>query len=292
MRMRRIVMTDNRVRRGVSFLLAVINLAVAIPAISAVPPARQSRGFSTGDPITDLICVPAIAPLMLMADLVEAADEMARNALGLSQEQARKIAGVAKEISAKVDVLKSLPPQERRSKLIEMLPGLEKEFVARVDAMLDDEQRTKFDKLVLQFRGAKALAESNIVAELQLTKEQQQEIAAIVAEHDSRIKEAVLGGADLGPLKFASVAGMRKKRDMELLAVLTDEQQEQWKQLKSEAKIDVEAIIGKLVRAHVLKMVEKVKEDRKKKEDDSNKSESQTNDTPPPPAPPAPSKSS
>lgn len=160
---------------------------------------------------------------MLMADLVEAADEMVRNALGLSKEQAREIAGVAKDISARGDELKSLAPLERRSKLIEMLPGLEKEFVAHVEAMLDDEQPTTFENLVLQFRGAKSLAESSILAELQLTTEQQQEIAAIVAEHDSRIEEAVLGSAELGPLKFASVAGMRKKRDMELLAVLTDE---------------------------------------------------------------------
>jgi hypothetical protein len=285
-------MTDNRVRRGVSILLAIYISAIVTPARPAVPPAQQSRGFSTGDPITDLVCVPAIAPLMLMADLVEAADEMVRNALGLSREQARKLASVAKDISARVDEVKSLPPQDQRSKLIEMLPGLEKEFVARVEAMLDDEQRTKFDKLVLQFRGAKALAEQNIAAELQLTTKQRQEIAAIIQDHDSRIKVAVLGGDDLGPLKFASVAGMRKKRDKELVAVLTDEQKQQWKQLKSDSKIDVEVIIGKLVSAHVLRLVEKVKEERKKKGDDSNKSESQTNDTPPPPAPPASSKSS
>ena len=54
----------------------------------------------------------------------------------------------------------------------------------------------------------------------------------------------------------------------------------------------MEAIIGKLVRAHVLKMVEKVKEERRKKGDDSIKSESQTKETPPPPAPLAPSRSS
>lgn len=254
----------------------------------AVAGAGDAMAAATSQIVSDAIVGSALGPFYLFAQIAECFDEMFRTALHLPQAQIDRIREINAEMAAKIDALKGLSVKERREKMLAMLPELEKEYVARIEKVLDADQRVQFRQLVNQLRGASALVEPDVAMALQLTEEQSKELAVTLADYNKRIQDAVSDGEEPGVFKIAEVTNLRKRRDHKLLAVLTPEQTERWGTLKGKSKIDVEALLRSIASAHIANLTARSKAALgfKPLSPEEKLSPPQS---PPPPAPPAPS---
>jgi Spy/CpxP family protein refolding chaperone len=117
---------------------------------------------------------------------------------------------------------------------------LNREASGEVDKVLDDNQRKRLQEIAIQVNGPAALNDPSVVEQLKLTDEQKQKLEDVRAENNKAAEEAM---ADFG--EMSREERREKFRDLsetageKLLGVLTDEQKEQFEQMKG-AEIDVD----------------------------------------------------
>jgi Spy/CpxP family protein refolding chaperone len=116
---------------------------------------------------------------------------------------------------------------EQRQKLMEQMMQKWDQALGKV---LQPEQKARLRELQLQAEGAFALARPDVVKELNLNEEQKRKISDILAQY--REKQRQLWQQGPGADRQAMMQQMRQQMDKELLAVLTEPQQEQWKKMQ------------------------------------------------------------
>jgi len=105
------------------------------------------------------------------------------------------------------------------------------EMDAKIKAILDDTQYTRFHELTLQQRGASALLERKVSDKVALTQDQRKQIQTIMEENRPTPPQPG-GGGQLEFEKMRQEMDARQKSINEkILAVLTSDQKSTWNKM-------------------------------------------------------------
>jgi len=154
--------------------------------------------------------------------------ESVRKELKLSDEQIKKLDELSAKQREGFEGLRDASREQRREKFAE----LAKTGREAVNAILTEEQRTRYRQIGLQVRGLSALGDDEVAQSLSLTDEQKKKVEEIQQASREEMRGLFQGGGggDRAEMrkKFEEA---RKAVDEKLGAVLTPEQQAKWKEL-------------------------------------------------------------
>ena len=120
------------------------------------------------------------------------------------------------------------------------------EATKQIEGVLSGEQTERLDQIMLQLRGARALSETDMVEKLKLSEKQGDQIRAIFKEQEEAQRERFQGASrDDRRELFAQMREMRAKGESKAFAVLTQQQDSEFKRLKGEAfEVDRASLFG------------------------------------------------
>ncbi len=179
--------------------------------------------------------------------------EQVQKELGITPQQKEKIDAATgsgqEELRELRSRLRDLSGEERDQRMAE-LRGLQQELnlkaTKQIEGVLSGEQTERLDQIMLQLRGARALIETDMVQKLKLSEKQGDQIRAIFEEQREALREMFQGASreDRREL-FAKVQEMRTKGESKAFAVLTQQQDSEFKRLKGEAfEVDRASLFG------------------------------------------------
>ena len=159
--------------------------------------------------------------------------------LKLSAEQIDKIDATLRSVQEKhrddFAALSDLEPQERMPKMLSLNKAVTEDL--KKGLSMTAEQAKRYDQISLQQRGLMAFADPTVVEKLKLTQDQRSQIREI----------ASAGGAGRGGLAAFKNASAEEKKDAfrkmretqrdnmkKVMAVLSDDQKKEWKELTGE----------------------------------------------------------
>lgn len=154
--------------------------------------------------------------------------------LNLSEQQLQQIQQLMtqqrEQMQPLMQQMRNATP-EQRQKLMEQVMQKWDEALGKV---LQPSQKARLRELQLQAQGPSALARPDVAKELNLSEEQRKKIGDILAQYGQ--KQMQLWQQGRGPnvdrqALMQEVQQLRQQMDKELLAVLTAQQQEQWKKM-------------------------------------------------------------
>jgi len=102
-------------------------------------------------------------------------------------------------------------------------------------AILNPDQKTRLQHIELQQQGPMAIASPEVAAELKLTDDQKQKISAIVQEQQQAVRALFQSAGSPGGFNAelrTKMQTLRKDAETKLAAVLTEDQQKQWKEMQ------------------------------------------------------------
>jgi len=149
----------------VKFVIGILLVLDSAPAIAADAQAPS-----------DAVEIPTPQYVRLMM----ARDSAVQTELKLSPAQRIKVKAAIVEVDQPFWRLRDVPP----TKSAQELQALDVTLRQNMDQTLSAEQRVRFEQLVLQARGAKALAASDLRQQLVLSGDQSQSIADLIATAD------------------------------------------------------------------------------------------------------------
>lgn len=233
-------MTRNRFNR---LRLVVIGM-LAVALVSLVPAGQafaQRQGGGRGGPggRMGMLNSPGLNQLMLLRN------PSVQTELKLTDDQKSKTGALADKVQDEMQgtfaELGELDPEDREAKMQEVRKAAVargKEVQGELATILQPEQTTRLRQIGLQMRGASALADEEVVAELKLTDEQKKQLETIRQENETAGRELFRqaresgGGGDAIRAKMEE---LRKSGTEKALAVLTAEQKAQFEKLKGPA---------------------------------------------------------
>lgn len=158
-------------RRGRT--LWAVGLLSAAWALGGLPMlAAAETNQATEDESTIEIPAPVYLTLMLARDRVVHAE------LGLDRRQIEAVQAAVAEVDHPLWLLRDVPVP----KCADKLEALRLQLRKGLDTALSAEQVARFDQLLMQARGAKALVAPDVVERLQLSDKQRERLKQIVAE--------------------------------------------------------------------------------------------------------------
>ncbi len=227
---------SNAPRVAVDRVLICLALLLACwPIAYAADPAKESEA--------DEIPAPAYVSLMLARDPAIQAE------LKLSPTQLSAVRAAVSEVDQPFWQLRDVPPKQCADKLAAGLKTLR----AGLAAALNPQQMTRFDQLVMQARGARALVAPDVREQLSLTAEQTEKIGELVtAAQDGQLdSQKVL--ALLSPEQKSTLGAMFGSRfdlsRVERIGCLAPELRSVDAWINSEPKT-LEELRGKVVVVH------------------------------------------
>ncbi len=156
--------------------------------------------------------------------------ESVQKELKMTADQVAKVDAKRQEVRQQTQALdQSLSPQERAEKSRE----IQQKAVADI---LNEDQMKRFHQLELQQEGPAALLHKDIADKLKLTDDQRKQIADIQQKSREDMRAALQGKnfRDLSDEDRQKLQEIRKTADEKMVAVLTDEQKDQWKDMQGE----------------------------------------------------------
>jgi hypothetical protein len=158
--------------------------------------------------------------------------------LKLEDDQVEKAKGVSEELRAKMresfSSLQDLEGQERMKKMQELNRTTTEEGMKALGAFLKPEQLKRFKQIVLQQQGGAALADPMVAKKIKLSDEQTGKIQAIMAEAQTARREAMQSAGDDRAAAMEKFRSIQKETNTKVLAVLTDDQKSEWKEMTGE----------------------------------------------------------
>lgn len=158
--------------------------------------------------------------------------------LKLSDEQVGKINATLRSVQEKhrdeIAALSDLDPQERMPKMIRLNKEVAEEL--KKDLSMTAEQAKRFDQISLQQRGLMAFADPTVAEKLKLTQEQKSQIREIASASGAGRGPGTLKNAGAEEKKDAYRKMREVQRDnvKKAMAVLSDDQKKEWKELTGE----------------------------------------------------------
>lgn len=160
--------------------------------------------------------------------------------LNLTDAQRKEVNEHIGDIRRKLPLMfqgvRDLPPEEQRAKIAELRVKGDKfqaEEFRLAEAALTPAQKIRLHQIALQFRGAQALLDPAVAAQLKLTEKQQIQILdlAISFELKSRtLRSNRSEGVNIGQ----ALGKLHERYERKMLGVLTDKQRQKYEKLKGE----------------------------------------------------------
>jgi len=155
--------------------------------------------------------------------------------LGITEQQLQQIGQLMmqqrEQMQALMPQMRDATP-EQRQKMMEQATQKWDEGISKI---LQPGQKSRLRELQLQAEGAMALRRSDVAKELKLSEEQQKKIQEIGTQYQQKQMQLFQQGRGPGADWQAlgqQMQQLRQQMDKEILAVLTAEQQEQWKKMQ------------------------------------------------------------
>jgi len=219
-------------RRWISVVLgAVICAAACTESFAQFGGGRGRGGFGGGGGGT--------TPLTLISN------EQVQKELGLNDEQKKKVQTLTEEMRkereemfrdavASVGDLDSLSEEERRTKISESMTELNKKladkFTAKLGEIIDPAAQERLKQISWQASGVRAYRDPEVAKALGLSREQQDKLAAISKDFETKMAEAFRAGG--GGNAFQQMREMGEQLTSQSNDVLSREQQDKFEQLK------------------------------------------------------------
>lgn len=151
-------------------------------------------------------------------------DEQKENAVKVRDESREKMREVFQEA------------RDNNSDIREAMAKLNAETDEKALNGLGDEQKSRLDQLYVQANGANSLMDDAIAAKLDITEEQKEKFQSTLQELTEARRGSFQNFRDMSQEERAeAMEKQRKESDEKLVAVLTDDQKEQFAQMKGEA---------------------------------------------------------
>lgn len=135
--------------------------------------------------------------------------------------------------------IREMSEEERNKVFAEMRvkrDKINKDAFAKISKHLTDEQVARLHQIALQQRGAQALDDDKVVIKLELTEEQQLEIAEVTetqsSEQSKMMEDLRSGGREGFAQMREKMETLRKQTDEKLMAVLTNAQKSKFSEMK------------------------------------------------------------
>jgi hypothetical protein len=154
--------------------------------------------------------------------------------LKLSDDQKVEARKAGESLQGLFAGLQNLSQEERQQKMQE-IQAKTRAAIEQVNKVLSKEQNERLDQIVLQARGAGALSDEKVAADLKITDAQRQKLQEIQQQTMQQFRDAQ---GDQG-----KIAEIRKTSREQSLAALTEEQRQQFEKMQG-AKIDLPANFG------------------------------------------------
>jgi hypothetical protein len=198
-------------------------LVVGVAALIATPvmaQGRGGRGGMGGGPAGLINMEPVQKELKLSEDEVTKAKETTKTITDKYMEERQKLA--------------DLPQEERGPKMMEMAAKQSEETYTELAKTWKPEQIKRLKQLGVQLQGVAAFNSPAVDKVLKLTDEQKEKARALNMEQGEEMRGIFSGGGD--PAENAKkMATMRKEFTAKGVAMLTDDQKKEWKDLTGEA---------------------------------------------------------
>jgi hypothetical protein len=198
-----------------------------------------------------LLAIPlAIAGLLMLAHAAQDIPEEARKQmrhnidssfvvfrdkvqeeLKLTQVQKEKLEAALPEPMQFLQKIQGLTPEERKKELKAYRPEAREKLAAVLKETLNEGQRTRLRQIVLQREG---LRNGEIWKELQVTDEQQKQFIPLMQQAQQETQTLMDELHKSGQLKEIQPKVIKVREDLEghLVALLTDAQKKQWKEMQ------------------------------------------------------------
>jgi hypothetical protein len=198
----------------------VVVLACAAPAVAQdATPAKLTAPNARGR-----------SNLVVMALLALTQPEGSAD-VGLSPEQVARVHELSKSLHSvltpKLKGLEGLPTEELETKAAPALDEFARDGEKGLAEILDTAQLRRSRQIVLQICGTSAFRLREVGEALKLTEEQRTKMEAIRAEHLTRFRE-LAGQKGNFEARQATMRENQKRREAEVLALLSDEQKRTW----------------------------------------------------------------
>jgi uncharacterized protein len=150
--------------------------------------------------------------------------------LKLSRDQLKKVEDLSGKMREKMQDIFALEEPERGKKL----QVLNQENDRTLAAILMPEQTKRLKQIVYQQQGTSALATKDVARAIELSDEQQKQIADISEETGRKTRELLRPGSPPDEATRTKMEALRKAGSDKVLAVLTDAQKRAWQDLQGE----------------------------------------------------------
>jgi Spy/CpxP family protein refolding chaperone len=155
--------------------------------------------------------------------------------INLTQQQWQQLQQVMAEqreqMMPLMQQMRDATPEQRRKLMEQMM----QQWDQALGKVLQPNQKARLRELQLQAEGPSALARPDVAKELNLNEEQKRTVSEILGQYRQKQMQLWQQAGSPGTNRQAMMQQMqqlRQQMDKELLAVLTDQQQEQWKKMQ------------------------------------------------------------
>ena len=208
-------MTMNRSRLALPMSAALLAFAVEVRAQEQEPSGRSA---------TDTL------NLVSTLGFPEVQEELA-----LRPEQLAEVNELRQDqyaaITAKTRPIQGLPPAEMSEQLNSIWRELSDELDDRLSEILDPEQSTRLEQILLQMKGFSAFFEPEVRNLLGLGDEQKLRLVAIQKAYQEEGRAILEAHPDDRGAATSEIVEAREKADAEALSMLTADQREAWSAL-------------------------------------------------------------
>jgi hypothetical protein len=169
--------------------------------------------------------------------------EAVQRDLGMSRDQLKKLSETQARQKKELTRLLGQPPAglAQANDLIKKLDALHQDAEKAVEDLLTEAQRKRLAEIVLQQRGAQALADPAVAEALKLTDDQKDQVKTIEADAAREVQELVGkvmgaiqqpgGGPRVLQQMSKKMEEVQKASAKRLLDVLSEEQKSRWKEM-------------------------------------------------------------
>jgi Spy/CpxP family protein refolding chaperone len=220
----------------VGLVSAVVVAALAWVSVAVAQPPAGKPGRGRGGPMmgAEFLRIPAVQKeLKLTDDQVNKLQQLVEQMR--SKPMAKVQAMSPEERKAKMEELMKLPPEERKAKLAQVMKGRGEGIQNKLREILTPEQLKRLHEIGLQIRGPMALADPQVLEQLDLADEQKQKIVEIRDQAMAKIRELMTTPGDWQSMteEGRQKAGeLRQKAAEETMSLLTAKQREVFEKMK------------------------------------------------------------
>jgi hypothetical protein len=192
-------------RFGASFAAYVALAVAASPGVRCQEEPAKSEPLPVPNPVLFLI-----------------RDRAVQAEIKMTEQQAKAVRKLLDELDGPFWAIRDLRPEEGG----EILRGLIERMKRGAEKVLIAEQRRRLGEITLQAQGIEALVLTDVAERLKLTSDQRQQARKLVMEARAALSQPDKQPADDDVREKA--AKVRAEAQQQLVAVLTDDQKDQW----------------------------------------------------------------